>query len=115
MKHLKTKVNYGLELTKVNLDEVYLRYPGDKDKPYSSTPRFETLMEQEIEHPILVKGKKLYNGGLRVRVARAKGYTHMDAVVSDDITLLDNLTKIQRKDASKFFPFEQLEDLERYG
>jgi len=75
--------------------------------------RFYTLLKQEIVHPILVLKDQLYNGGLRVAVAIENGYDSIDAIISDDVKLLNRLTIIQQRDAHNYFPKDQLEPLEK--
>ena len=84
-------------------------------------PRFFSLMEQEIKHPILVRFNhnfnrlEVFNGGLRVMVAVEKGFDSIDGIVSDDVDFLEDLRCIQQNDASNFFAWGDLEDSEKIG
>ena len=121
--HLKVKEDYGLETQPIMLDE--LLFGSDVATKTAPTmrrkPRFYSLMEQEIKHPILVwfnrnfKKLEVFNGGLRVMVAVEKGFDSIDGIVSDDIDFLKNLRGIQQNDASNFFEWEDLEDSEKIG
>jgi hypothetical protein len=116
-KHFKAKQDYGCDIIKMPLKELKMgRGTALEQAPrLARFARFYTLLEQELEHPILVLGDQLYNGGLRVMVAVEKGYEYIDAIVSDDIKLLESLRVLQRKDAHRFFPKEELERSEREG
>ena len=98
MKHLKVKQNYGLELTPIYFNEllfydVYANHHRPVDFAIKTVPlmfkprRFYSLMEQEMQHPILVWHNKknnaleLFNGGLRVQVAIEKGYDSIDGII----------------------------------
>jgi len=119
--HLKVKEDYGLETQPIMLDE--LLFGADVATKTAPTmrrkPRFYSLMEQEIKHPILVwfnrnfKKLEVFNGGLRVMVAVEKGFDSIDGIVSDDIDFLKNLQRVQQNDASNFFEWEDLEDSEK--
>ena len=119
--HLKVKEDYGLETQPIMLDE--LLFGSDVATKTAPTmrrkPRFYSLMEQEIKHPILVwfnrnfKKLEVFNGGLRVMVAVEKGFDSIDGIVSDDIDFLKNLQRVQQNDASNFFEWEDLEDSEK--
>ena len=119
--HLKVKEDYGLETQPIMLDE--LLFGSDVATKTAPTmrrkPRFYSLMEQEIKHPILVwfnrnfKKLEVFNGGLRVMVAVEKGFDSIDGIVSDDIDFLENLQRVQQNDASNFFEWEDLEDSEK--
>ena len=121
--HLKVKEDYGLETQPIMLDE--LLFGSDVATKTAPTmrrkPRFYSLMEQEIKHPILVwfnrnfKKLEVFNGGLRVMVAVEKGFDSIDGIVSDDIDFLKNLQRVQQNDASNFFEWEDLEDSEKIG
>ena len=121
--HLKVKEDYGLETQPIMLNE--LLFGSDIATKTAPTmrrkPRFFSLMEQEIKHPILVRFNhnfdrlEVFNGGLRVMVAVEKGFDSIDGIVSDDVDLLENLKHIQQNDASKFFAWEDLEDSEKMG
>ena len=121
--HLKFKEDYGLETQPIMLDE--LLFGSDVATKTAPTmrrkPRFYSLMEQEIKHPILVwfnrnfKKLEVFNGGLRVMVAVEKGFDSIDGIVSDDIDFLKNLQRVQQNDASNFFEWEDLEDSEKIG
>mgnify|MGYP003140862777 FL=1 len=121
--HLKVKEDYGLETQPIMLNE--LLFGSDVATKTAPTmrrkPRFYSLMEQEIKHPILVwfnhnfKKLEVFNGGLRVMVAVEKGFDSIDGIVSDDINFLENLRGIQQNDASNFFEWEDLEDSEKIG
>ena len=62
LKHLKVKQNYGLETVPIYFDK--LMYGGGFASETASQqrkrPRFYTLMEQEIKHPILVWFNKCF-------------------------------------------------------
>ena len=119
MKHLKVKQNYGLELTPIYFNEL-LFYDGPlrevdfamKTVPLMFKPqRFYSLIEQEIQHPILVWHNKknnaleLFNGGLRVQVAIQKGYNSIDGIIRsfnmtqpiDEFVLLNRLCAYDKK------------------
>ena len=100
MANLKVKHNYGFELTPIYFDKLIWFFGGgrlcrDSYKDYAINtaptigrlPRFYSLMEQEIQHPILVWHNKkddsleLFNGGLRIMVAVEKGYDSIDGIV----------------------------------
>ena len=97
MANLKVKHNYGFELTPIYFDKLIWpswHQSGDRDyainvcaRTISTLPRFYSLMEQEIQHPILVwhnkkdDSLKLFNGGLRIMVAVEKGYDSIDGIV----------------------------------
>jgi hypothetical protein len=92
MANLKVKHNYGFELTPIYFDKL-IWFFGDKDYAINTAatitrlPRFYSLIEQEIQHPILVWHNKkddsleLFNGGLRIMVAVEKGYDSIDGIV----------------------------------
>ena len=119
MKHLKVKQNYGLELTSIYFNEL-LFYDGPlrevdfamKTVPLMFKPqRFYSLIEHEIQHPILVWHNKknnaleLFNGGLRVQVAIEKGYDSIDGIIRsfnmtqpiDEFVLLSKLCAYDEK------------------
>ena len=136
LKHLKVKQNYGLELVPIFLNKLMFG-GGFASKTVSQMrkrPRFYTLMEQEIEHPILVWHNKnfgeleIFNGGLRVMVAVEKGFDSIDGIIrtasdakpdNDDLILLKKLKKKQQQDAKNYFKWEDLEAAEvqelKYG
>ena len=126
LKHLKVKQNYGLETVPIYFDK--LMYGGGFASETASQqrkrPRFYTLMEQEIEHPILVWFNKtfeeleLFNGGLRVMVTVEKGFDSIDGIIrtasnaksdDEDLILLIKLRKKQQQDAKNYFKSEDLE------
>ena len=119
--HLKVKENYGLKIEPIALNT--LLFGSDVATKTAPTmrkkPRFYSLMEQEIKHPILVRFNKnfnkleVFNGGLRVMVAVEKGFDSIDGIISEDLDFLENLQHIQQKDAANFFAWEDLEDSEK--
>ena len=133
LKHLKVKQNYGLETVPIYFDK--LMYGGGFASETASQqrkrPRFYTLMEQEIKHPILVWFNKcfgeleIFNGGLRVMVAVEKGFDSIDGIIlgttrpsiphdkDEDFILIKKLRKIQQQDAKNYFKAEDLELIER--
>jgi len=130
LKHLKVKQNYGLETVPIYFDK--LMYGGGFASETASQqrkrPRFYTLMEQEIEHPILVWFNKtfgeleIFNGGLRVIVAVEKGFDSIDGIIrtasnakpdDEGLVLLKKLRKKQQQDAKNYFKWEDLEEAEK--
>ena len=130
MKHLKVKQNYGLETVPIYFDKLMFGadFASETAPTMRKKPRFYALMEQEIEHPILVWFNKcfgeleIFNGGLRVMVAVEKGFDSIDGIIraasnakpdDKDFILIKKLRKIQQQDAKNYFKAEDLELIER--
>ena len=117
--HWRAKHNYGIEVTKLSLDElIYGQGTARETTPtFARRPRFYTLLKQEeLQHPILVwENKTLHIGGLRASVAVEKGYDYIDAIISDDGDLLERLRKVQKEDAHNYFPYDEMEASEHEG
>ena len=126
MKHLKVKQNYGLETVPIYFDKLMFGsdFASETAPTMRKKSRFYALMEQEIEHPILVWHNinfgelEIFNGGLRVMVAVEKGFESIDGIVrgatdmkanDKDFILLEKLKKIQQQDAKNYFKSEDLE------
>jgi hypothetical protein len=110
----KAKNDYGLNIKQVKIENIKW---GEKNaleqaKRCARFGRFYTLMEQEMQHPILLFNNELYNGGLRLMVAVEKGFEYIDAISLNDIKELEKLRDIQRADAKNHFLEEQLEPTE---
>ena len=133
MKHLKVKQNYGLETVPIYFDKLWWGdgFASEVVAKRKKDNRFYTLMEQEIEHPILVwfninfKELEIFNGGLRVMVAIKRGFDSIDGIIlgttrpsiphdkDEDFILIKKLRKIQQQDAKNYFKAEDLELVER--
>jgi len=130
LKHLKVKQNYGLETVPIYFNKLLFGggFASETASQQRKRPRFYTLMEQEIKHPILVWFNKcfgeleIFNGGLRVMVAVEKGFDSIDGIIraasnakpdDKDFILLKKLKDIQQQDAKNYFKAEDLELVER--
>ena len=129
LKHLKVKQNYGLETVPIYFNKLLFGggFASETASQQRKRPRFYTLMEQEIEHPILVwfnvnfKELEIFNGGMRVQVAVEKGFDSIDGIIlgttrpsiphdkDEDFILIKKLRKIQQQDAKNYFKLEDLE------
>lgn len=115
LKIWKAKHDYNQTLQEVLFDDITW---GDKPcrecLNQAKFLRYYELLEQdELANPLLLlNDKKLWNGGLRLRVAIEKGYDGIDCIVSNDIELLKSLTIRQQADAQNHFSFNALEALE---
>ena len=130
MKHLKVKQNYGLETVPIYFDKLIFGggFASETVPTMKKKSRFYALMEQEIEHPILVWHNvtfgelEIFNGGLRVMVAIEKGFDSIDGIIKTasnakpddkDFILLEKLKDIQQQDAKNYFKAEDLELIEK--
>ena len=130
LKHLKVKQNYGLETVPIYFNKLLFGggFASETASQQRKRPRFYTLMEQEIEHPILVwfnvnfKELEIFNGGMRVQVAVEKGFDSIDGIIrtksnakpdDENFILLQKLKKIQQQDAKNYFKWEDLEAAEQ--
>ena len=130
MKHLKVKQDYGLKTVPIYFDKLLFGngFASKTALTMRKRPRFYNLMEQEIEHPILVWFNKcfgeleIFNGGLRVMVAVEKGFDSIDGIIraasnakpdDEDLILLIKLRKKQQQDAKNYFKWEDLETVEQ--
>ena len=133
LKHLKVKQNYGLETVPIYFNKLLFGggFASETAPTRRKKPRFYALMEQEIEHPILVWYNipfgelEIFNGGLRVMVAVEKGFDSIDGIIlgttrpsiphdkDEDFILIKKLRKIQQQDAKNYFKAEDLELIER--
>jgi hypothetical protein len=128
--HLKIKQNYGLETTPIYFNKLLFcgGFASKTVLKMRRNSRFNTLMKQEIQHPILVwyntqkQEYELFNGGLRVMVAIEKGYDSIDGIIKSftnakhtdkDFILLDELKTMQQQDAKNYFKKEDLEHIEK--
>tara|TARA_Y100000034_G_scaffold73736_1_gene88679 strand:+ start:834 stop:1244 length:411 start_codon:yes stop_codon:yes gene_type:complete len=129
-KHLKVKQNYGLETVPIYFNKLLFGggFASETAPTKRKRPRFYALMEQEIEHPILVWFNKglgeleIFNGGLRVMVAVEKGFDSIDGIIraasnakpdDEDFILIKKLKRIQQQDAKNYFKWEDLETVEQ--
>tara|TARA_R110000737_G_scaffold131840_1_gene163559 strand:- start:46 stop:441 length:396 start_codon:yes stop_codon:yes gene_type:complete len=130
LKHLKIKQNYGLKVTPIYFNKLLFGgdFASETALKMRRKPRFYSLMKQEIQHPILVwynlcfKELEIFNGGLRVMVAVAKGYDSIDGIIKSnsgvkvndkDFILLQKLKNMQQQDAKNYFKLEDLESVEK--
>ena len=115
MKIWKAKNNYGLELKEILFDDMFWGKIPVRNLPDHAKflRHYELLEQEELGNPLLLHKNKLWNGGLRMRVAIEKGYDGIDCVVSDDLDLLKRLTIVQQSDAQNYFSVNALESLER--
>ena len=111
----KAKNNYGLRVKEVKIEDIKWGEINalEQAKICARFSRFYTLMEQEMQHPILLFNNELYNGGLRLMVAVEKGYKYIDAIILNNIKELEKLRDIQRADAKNYFKYEELEPTEK--
>ena len=111
----KAKYNYNQPLQEVLFDDItWGGKPCRECLNQAKFKRYYELLEQDqLANPLLLHGRELWNGGLRLRVAIEKGYDGIDCVVSDDIEFLKSLTVKQQADAQNYFSYNALEALER--
>lgn len=111
----KAKEDYGLKVKQVKIEDIKWGEINalEQAKICARFDRFYTLMEQEMQHAILLLDDKLYNGGLRLMVAVEKGFEYIDAISLNDIKELEKLRDIQRADAKNYFKYEELEPTEK--
>lgn len=114
MKVWRAENNYGLELQVISFDDITWGGVPCKELPgMAKFKRYYELLEQEkLMHPLLLKGRELWNGGLRLRVGLEKGYDAIECYISDDIEELKKLTIAQQSDAHNHFTRDALEPLE---
>ena len=111
----KAKYNYNQPLQEVLFDDItWGGKPCRECLNQAKFKRYYELLEQDqLANPLLLHGKELWNGGLRLRVGIAKGYDGIDCIVSDDLEFLKSLTIKQQADAQNHFSYNALELLER--
>ena len=82
----KAKYNYNQPLQEVLFDDItWGGKPCRECLNQAKFKRYYELLEQDqLANPLLLHGRELWNGGLRLRVAIEKGYDGIDCVVSDD-------------------------------
>lgn len=114
LKIWKAKYNYSLPLQEILFDEItWGGRPCRNCLDQAKFKRYYELLEQDqLGNPLLLYGKELWNGGLRLRVGIEKGFDGIDCVVSDDIELLKLLTIKQQANAQNYFSCSALEPLE---
>ena len=113
----KAEYNYDLPLQEILFD--HISWGGKrcrealKAEPAKFQRYYELLEQDKLMHPLLLHGRELWNGGLRLRVAIEKGYDGIDCYETDDIKFLKELTIVQQADAQNHFSLDALEYLER--
>lgn len=114
LKIWKAKYNYNIPLQEILFDEI--TWGGRPCRNCLDQPKFkryyELLEQKQLGNPLLLCGRELWNGGLRLRVGIEKGFDGIDCVVSDDVEFLKILTIRQQADAQNYFSYNALEMLE---
>ncbi len=114
LKIWKAKYNYNQPLQEILFDDI--TWSGKPCRNCLDQPKFERyyelLKQDQLGNPLLLHGRELWNGGLRLRVGIEKGFDGIDCVVSDDIEFLKLLTIKQQADAQNYFSSNVLEPLE---
>ena len=75
---------------------------------------YELLEQEELGNPLLLHKNKLWNGGLRMRVAIEKGYDGIDCIICETKEKFDKLQLIQWGDASNHFITEKCMEPQEY-
>ncbi len=114
LKIWKAKYNYNQPLKEILFDDIIWNGKPCRDcLNQAKFKRYYELLEQDqLGNPLLLYGKELWNGGLRLRVGIEKGFDGIDCVVSNDIEFLKSLRIKQQADAQNYFSYEALEPLE---
>jgi len=114
LKIWKAKYNYNQPLQEILFDDI--TWGGRPCRDLLGQAKFkryyELLGQDQLANPLLLYGKELWNGGLRLRVGIEKGFDGIDCVVSDDIKFLKLLTIKQQADAQNYFSYNALEPSE---
>ena len=111
LKIWKAKYNYNQPLQEILFDDITWGGRPCRDLPEQAKFKryYELLGQDQLANPLLLYGKELWNGGLRLRVGIEKGFDGIDCVVSDDIEFLKLLTIKQQADAQNYFSYNVLE------